>query len=226
MVIYGAGQTGIIAKRSIESKPDSTLKVVAFFDDNKEMEGKSAEGVPIYNFNKRFKWLLKKYEPKELVLAVPNISGKHKRKVIEAGLKNNLAIKDVPPVDKWINGEFSFHQMRNVNIEDLLGRDPIKLDNKNVRDFIKGKRILITGAAGSIGSEIARQCSIYEPESLILLDQAESAIYDLEYSLESACPLNMVVADITDEGRMESVFAHHEPHIVVHAAAYKHHGRI
>jgi len=83
LVIYGAGQTGIITKRSIESKPDSIMKVVAFFDDNKEMEGKSAEGVPIYNFNKRFKWLLKKYEPKELVLAVPNISGTHKRKVIE-----------------------------------------------------------------------------------------------------------------------------------------------
>jgi len=222
VIIYGAGQTGIIAKRSIESKPDSLLKVVAFFDDNKEMEGKSAEGVPIFNFSKRFKWIMRKYEPKELILAVPDISGKHKRVVIEEGLKNNLAIKDVPPVDKWINGEFSFNQIRNVKIEDLLGRDPIKLDNKNVQDFIKGKRVLITGAAGSIGSEIARQCSVYEPESLVLLDQAESALYHLEYSLEGSCYLNVVVADIRDEGRMKHVFSHFEPQIVIHAAAYKH----
>lgn len=222
VIIYGAGQTGMIAKRTIESTKDSSLRVVAFFSDNKKMVGKSAEGVPVYNFSDRFEWVLKKYNPKELVIAVPDISGQKKRKVIEEGLKNNLAIKDVPPVQNWINGEFSFNQIRNVNIEDLLGREPIELDNKNIRELIRSKRVLITGAAGSIGSEIARQCTVYEPESLILVDQAETAIYDLEYTLEKECRIEIMVADITDEGRMDRIFKHFKPEIVFHAAAYKH----
>jgi len=222
VLIYGAGQTGLIAKRSIESADSSDLRVVAFFDDNRKMEGKSAEGVPVYNFSKKFEWVLKKHKPKELIIAITELPGYKKRKVIEMGLKNNLIIKNVPPVDKWINGEFSFNQIKNVNIEDLLGRDPIRLDNQNIRHFIKDKVVLITGSAGSIGSEIARQCAAYKPKLLVLLDQAETPLYELEYNLRNTSKVEVVVADITNRGRMEAVFKAFKPEVVYHAAAYKH----
>ncbi|MCB9245895.1 MAG: polysaccharide biosynthesis protein [Flavobacteriales bacterium] len=222
VIIYGAGHTGMIAKRSIDSALHSHLKVVAFFDDNKKMEGKTAEGLPIYHFNKRFDWAVQKYKPSELIIALTDLPGYKKKRIIELGLKHNLVIKNVPQVDKWINGEFSFNQIKSVNIEDLLGRDPILLDKQNIKEFIQGKTVLITGAAGSIGSEIARQCFAYHPEKLILLDQAETPLYELEYELSTSPIVEVVVADVTNKGRMEKVFRTFGPQVVFHAAAYKH----
>jgi FlaA1/EpsC-like NDP-sugar epimerase len=222
VLIYGAGQTGVIAKRSIESDLNSNLKVVGFFDDNRKLEGKTAEGVPILNFSKKFDVAMKKYNAKELIIAITDMPGYKKRRIIERGLQNNLIIKNVPPVDKWINGEFSFKQIKNVNIEDLLGREPIQLDKQNIRKNITNKVVLITGAAGSIGSEIARQCAVYKPKLLVLLDQAETPLYELDYSLNSLVKLEVVVGDITNPGRMRKMFNAFKPEVVFHAAAYKH----
>ncbi|MFT4521370.1 MAG: FlaA1/EpsC-like NDP-sugar epimerase [Bacteroidia bacterium] len=220
-VIYGAGQTGVIAKRSIEADMSSELKVVAFLDDDRKMSGKMAEGVAIYNFNKKFEYVIEKFKPKELIIAIPYLAGYKKRKVIELGLQHNLVIKNVPPIDKWINGEFSFREIKSVNIEDLLGREPIKINNTNIFQSLKGCTILITGAAGSIGSEIAAQCIQYEPKKIILLDQAETPIYELGYRLNSDLT-EMVVGDVSNRSRMERVFKTFAPDIVFHAAAYKH----
>lgn len=220
-VIYGAGHTGLMAKRSIDADMSSHLKVVAFLDDNRKLAGKSAEGVPIYNFNKKFEYVVEKYKPKELIIAIPEIAGFKKKKVIELGLQHNMIIKNVPPIDKWINGEFTFKQIKNVNVADLLGRDPINLENKNIKKSLAGKVILVTGAAGSIGSEIAKQCLEYNPKYLVLLDQAETPLYELEYRLNSK-NTEVVIADVANPGRMEKVFSAFTPDVVFHAAAYKH----
>ncbi len=220
-IIYGAGRTGIIAKRSIEADVSSQLKVVAFLDDNRLLVGKSVEGVPIYNFNKKFDFLVDKFAPRELIIAIPELASYKKKKVIELGLQHNLVIKNVPPIDTWINGEFSFKQIKSVKIEDLLGREPISLENKNIKRSVNDKVVLITGAAGSIGSEIAKQCLWYNPSMVILLDQAETPLYELEYQLASE-KVELVVANVSNRGRMEQVFKAFRPDVVFHAAAYKH----
>jgi FlaA1/EpsC-like NDP-sugar epimerase len=220
-IIYGAGRTGIIAKRSIEADVTSQLKVVAFVDDNRLLIGKSAEGVPIFNFNKKFDYVIDKFAPRELIIAIPELASYKKKKIIELGLQHNLVIKNVPPIDSWINGEFSFKQIKSVNIEDLLGREPINLENKNIKRALDKKIVLITGAAGSIGSEIAKQCLWYNPAMVILLDQAETPLYELEYQLNSS-KTQLVVANVSNQGRMEQVFKAYRPDVVFHAAAYKH----
>lgn len=220
-IIYGAGRTGIIAKRSIEADVFSQLNVVAFLDDNRQLAGKSVEGVPIYNFSKKFDAVVDKYKPKELIIAITELSSFKKKKVIELGLQHNLVIKNVPQIDTWINGEFSFKQIKSVNIEDLLGREPINIKNPNLKNTLENKVVLITGAAGSIGSEIAKQVLWYKPSKVILLDQAETPIYELEYQLNSNI-VESVIANVSNEGRMERVFKAYSPEVVYHAAAYKH----
>lgn len=221
IIIYGAGHTGMMAKRSIEADMTSQFKVVAFLDDNRQLSGKSAEGIQIYNFNKKFEYVIEKHKPKELIIAIPEIAGYKKKKVIEMGLQHNLVIKNVPPIDKWINGEFTFNQIKNVNVSDLLGRDPINLENKNIKNAIRDKVVLVTGAAGSIGSEIAKQCIEYGPKYLVLLDQAETPLYELEYSMNRP-NVEVMIGDVANEGRMRQMFKAFKPDIIFHAAAYKH----
>ncbi len=221
IIIYGAGHTGLMAKRSIEADMSSQFRVVAFLDDNRQLSGKSAEGVSIYNFNKKFDFVIEKFQPKELIIAIPEIAGYKKKKVIEMGLQHNLVIKNVPPIDKWINGEFTFNQIKNVNVSDLLGREPIDLENKNIRNALKGKVVFVTGAAGSIGSEIAQQCKEYNPKYLVLLDQAETPLYELEYKINKP-NVEVMIGDVANEGRMRMLFKAFKPDIIFHAAAYKH----
>lgn len=222
VVIFGAGQTGIVAKRAIESDPHAAVRVVAFLDENKKMIGKTAEGVPIMDLSTKFEDVIKKFKPKEFIIAITSLPAYKKKRIIELGLKYDLTIKNVPHIDKWINGEFSAKQLKTVNIEDLLGREAIQLDQKSVSQSLDNKIVLITGAAGSIGSEIARQCLKFNPRKVILLDQSETPLFDVEYELKSHAEIEVVIADVTDRGRMEKVFHAYQPEYVFHAAAYKH----
>jgi FlaA1/EpsC-like NDP-sugar epimerase len=154
------------------------------------------------------------------------MSAKSKRKISDIFLDRGVVVKALPPVDKWVEGEFAMNQIHNVKIEDLLGREVIQMNNKRIGEEISGKVILVTGAAGSIGSEIVRQLIAYFPAKLVLVDQAESALYDLEYELAGKVPANVQlivnVADVSDTRRVSKIFKSHQPNIVFHAAAYKH----
>lgn len=222
VIIYGAGEAGIIVKRSFERNSKLGRRVVAFLDDNPKLQGKSVEGVKIYASDIDFENLVSEKNNIELVIAINEISSIRKKRIIENCLQHNVAVKIIPPVSAWINGEFNPQSVKAVRIQDLLEREPIKLSKTKINKELKGQVILITGAAGSIGSEIARQCLGFEPKQLVLLDQAETPMYEIENELKGSAQVEVVIADVCNPARMAKVFEHFKPAYVFHAAAYKH----
>jgi FlaA1/EpsC-like NDP-sugar epimerase len=225
VVIFGSGESGLITKRTLDRDAGTRYKVLAFLDDDPKKSGKKIEGIPIYNTAKHLESLLEENEIKHLIIAIQSLSPKRKQEIVDTCLKYNVKVMHVPPVMNWINGSLSFKQIKKIRIEDLLEREPIRLDATRIREQLHGKRILITGAAGSIGSEIARQVTQFSPDKVVLLDSAESPLHDLEMEFSDrnlSAIIEPVVADIRNQDRMENVFRHFKPHVVFHAAAYKH----
>jgi FlaA1/EpsC-like NDP-sugar epimerase len=223
VIVYGAGEAGVITLRTLDKDAGAKFKVVAFVDDDKKKKGKKIEGVKIYHTDELDE-LLKESEIAFIIISTTHISPTKKQKLVEKCLSYNTRVLNVPPVSSWINGQLSFMQIKKIKIEDLLERDEIVLDKEKTFAQLKGKTILVTGAAGSIGSELVRQIIKFNPEKIILLDQAESAIYDLVNELKdrNQTSFEEVIADVTNQERMENVFKHFKPQIVYHAAAYKH----
>ncbi len=224
VIIYGAGESGLITKRAIDRDANTRFKVTAFIDDDEAKEGKTVEGIRIFHTSELDQLLLAN-NVAHLIISIQNVAAEKKQNIIEKCLAHDVHILNVPPVTSWINGELSFKQIKKVKIEDLLERDPIRLDLDIIRNQLTNKTILITGGAGSIGSEIARQIIPFKPKSLIILDQAESPLYDLELELNENYHwknFETVIADIRQYDRMERVFNFFKPDVVFHAAAYKH----
>lgn len=223
VIVYGAGEAGVITLRTLDKDAGAKFKVVAFVDDDKKKKGKKIENVKIYHTDELDE-LLKESEIAFIIISTTHISPTKKQKLVEKCLSYNTRVLNVPPVSSWINGQLSFMQIKKIKIEDLLERDEIVLDKEKTFAQLKGKTILVTGAAGSIGSELVRQIIKFNPEKIILLDQAESAIYDLVNELKdrNQTSFEEVIADVTNQERMENVFKHFKPQIVYHAAAYKH----
>lgn len=224
ILIYGSGVSGLITKRTIEKDPAISSKVVGFLDDNQKLEGNRLEGVPIYH-SAQLVELIKKHSITELIVAIQKPDKKNITNVVEKCLEHDVVVTRVPSFQRWINGEFNLNQIRKVNIDDLLGRDPINLEVEAVKRELKDKVVLITGAAGSIGSGIARQILNYQPSKIILLDQWESGLYDLQIDLiaqENDGNVEVVIGDVRDFIRMKRLFMALKPDIVFHAAAYKH----
>ncbi|MBP8033498.1 MAG: polysaccharide biosynthesis protein [Bacteroidia bacterium] len=224
VVIYGAGESGIITKRTLDRDAAVRYKVVGFVDDDEKKKGRSLEGVFIYPTYK-LSDLIKDNEVESVIISIQNLSPEKKNAVIDECLQLGVRVLNVPPVAKWINGELSFNQIKSINIEELLERDPIKLDNALINEQINHKVILITGAAGSIGAELARQCFKFNPAKLVLLDQAESPLHELELEFNeksNSKKQEVVIGDVRNKERMQNVFNTFKPQIVFHAAAYKH----
>ncbi len=226
VLIYGAGYTGMLTKNVFQTDRSTNYKILGFIDDNESKIGKTIEGIKVYSLPEVLDKFVGSNEGLEVIMAINNMSAKSKRKISDIFLDRGVVVKALPPVDKWVEGEFAMNQIHNVKIEDLLGREVIQMNNKRIGEEISGKVILVTGAAGSIGSEIVRQLIAYFPAKLVLVDQAESALYDLEYELAGKVPTNVQlivnVADVSDTRRISKIFKNHRPDIIFHAAAYKH----
>ncbi|MBP5327344.1 MAG: polysaccharide biosynthesis protein [Bacteroidales bacterium] len=230
VVIYGAGAAGVIANNALKQDIHVEYKVVAFIDDDKSKVNQQLDSVPVMRardvLNPKF---VKNKEVSQIIIAIPTIRLMHKQAITNRALDLGLSVKSVPHISLWMNGSFSSTQIQDIKIEDLLEREPIKIDNINVIREVLDKTVLVTGAAGSIGSEICRQLLQYRPKKIIMLDQAESPLYDLQFELKNNEPYKksvdamvFVIANVKDYSRMEEVFEQYRPNLVYHAAAYKH----
>ncbi|MDG1146935.1 MAG: nucleoside-diphosphate sugar epimerase/dehydratase [Crocinitomicaceae bacterium] len=224
VLIYGAGISGLITKRTIEKDPLSKKKIIGFIDDNKKLSGNRLEGLTIFNSSK-LERLIKDEGVSLVILAIQNPDKGNKKKIVEICLANSIDIQKVPSTNSWINGEFSSKQISKIKIDSLLGRKQISLDEGKIRSELAGQIILVTGAAGSIGSGMVRQIAKYNPSKLILLDQAESPLYDLQNELATEfknVDFEIIIGDVRSFDRMKNVFTSFKPKYVFHAAAYKH----
>ena len=224
VIIYGAGISGLITKRTIEKDGRMNYKIVAFIDDNKKKDGTRMEGVTV-SHTSRLEALIRDEGVNNLIIAIQQPNEENRQHVVEVCLANGVKVSKVPTPKSWINGEFSTKQISRVNIEDLLGRSPIVLDENRISNQLTGQTILVSGAAGSIGSGLVKQIARYNPGKLILLDQAESPLYDLQIELgatQKNLNFEVVIGDIRSQERMERVFDFFRPDFVFHAAAYKH----
>jgi len=224
VVIYGAGEAGFATKRVLEHDPKSNVQIIAFLDDNPRKLDKVVDGIKIVHPGHLS--LLNRSTPiHELIIANFNLSPARKNEIVDYCLDHNIKVLNVPPFESWINGEFSTRQLQMLKIENLLERDPIKINNEAIGHQLKNKRILVTGAAGSIGSEIVRQLLKFQPNTIVLCDQAETPLHHLELELQETNTEVICVpflADVRNRDRMNDLFAQFEPHYVYHAAAYKH----
>lgn len=224
VVIFGAAATGVATQRVLENDGLANIQVIAFIDDDRKKGSKNLNGAPILSFNE-FKEMAAIKPVDELIIATYTIPTKRKNEVVDFCLDHDIKVLSVPAYSKWAEGKFNSRQLQSIKIEDLLERDPIQINNNQIKSQIKGKRILVTGAAGSIGSEIVRQLIPYGPDVIILCDQAETPLHNLELELkENGTRINCVsyLADITNKTRMQKLFVEFEPQYVYHAAAYKH----
>ncbi|MCQ0112273.1 NDP-sugar epimerase, includes UDP-GlcNAc-inverting 4,6-dehydratase FlaA1 and capsular polysaccharide biosynthesis protein EpsC [Zhouia amylolytica] len=224
IVIYGSGDAGIITFNALISNPSEKVNIIGFIDDDETKAGKSINGVPIFERRKLNPEFVENNKISEVIVSIQKLPVKEFRVLVNDLIDLSLEVKVVPPFENWINGELNPNQIKQVQIEDLLDRDPIDIKNPVIENELDGEVVLVTGAAGSIGSELSRQIANYNYKQLIMIDQAESALYDLQQELVQLKVENIIpiVADIRDKTRMDYIFNKYRPTMIFHAAAYKH----
>jgi len=224
IIVYGDENFSLITKHVLESEKKQSNKIEAFLFDNIKNSGKKIDGIPVYDIAE-INQILLKYEPSRFIIAKNKIDANLKNEIAELCLKSDIKLLTVPSADKWINGELSLNQIKQLKIEDLLERDAILLDEASIKKEILNKVILVTGAAGSIGSELVRQLTKFRPKKIILIDQAESPLYDIELELQEKLNFfnaEIHIVSITNKLRIDFIFNQSRPSVVFHAAAYKH----
>ncbi len=224
VLIIGIEQFAAAVKKAIDRESLSGIRIVGFIDPYNQQGGNKIENVGIFNTN-QLDFLVQKFDVKKVILATKNLDPNRKNKIIEKCLNLNVSVQTIPDANAWINGELNVKQIKNIKIEDLLERPPIVLDKKRIQDYIKGKVVLVTGAAGSIGSEMVRQITKFRPNKIILFDVAETPLYELELELKETFQFfdfETVIGSVTNEYRVNRLFEAFKPQVVFHAAAYKH----
>ncbi len=224
-VVFDTSEYGLQTKKVINNFPSSNIQVVAFMDELLSKSGKLMENIPIYNSSEESFVKLKEEGVELLIIANRNISKDNLVDLVDSGLKYGMKVQQVPPIREWLNGELGAQQLKDIKIEDLLEREVIKIHNEKIHFELKGKRILVTGAAGSIGSELVRQLINYKPSIIILCDKAETPMHDLHLEIREnykTANVKSYIGDICDTVRMEHLFEIYNPEVVFHAAAYKH----
>ncbi|QTD37313.1 polysaccharide biosynthesis protein [Polaribacter batillariae] len=224
VLIYGAGDSGLITYGAINRERENNYDVLGFIDDDSNKIGKKIDRIKIYDSQKIDEEFIDYHDIDEVIISIQNIKPNRLLEITDKLLSLGVEVKIVPPLSKWIGGNLQANQIKQINIDDLLGRDQISIDNPIVKREVNDKVVIVTGAAGSIGSEISRQLASYQLKKLILVDQAESPLYDLQQELFQQGINNFVaiVGDVRDFVRMEEIFKEFKPEKVFHAAAYKH----
>jgi len=224
VLIYGAGNSGMITYDALTNDSKSNIEVFGFIDDNESKVGKKINMLNVYSISKITQDFIKKHEIDEVIISIQKIQPNRLMEITNKLFEFNLKVKIVPRVQDWIDGDLSVGQIKDINIEDLLGRDPIKIINPALYDEYDNQVILVTGAAGSIGSELARKLCNFNFKKLILLDNAESPLYDLEqeFNQKKIKNIEVLVLDVRNKTRLDYVMQTSKPNIVFHAAAYKH----
>ncbi|MBS1520062.1 MAG: polysaccharide biosynthesis protein [Bacteroidetes bacterium] len=224
VLIYGSDNNAVLVKQALEASANTNFCVVGFVDDGSKKIDKEIQQVRVYHIDKLGK-LKEKYNVDKLIIMNHNLDEQTKKSALENCLALGIQVLTVPPSDQWIYGKLNPQQIKDLKIEDLLQRKPIKIDNTRISEDLHGKRVLVTGAAGSIGSEIVSQVLSYKPAMVILCDQAESPLHEIKLEVEEKfpnVPTTIFIADIRNLQRMHKLFSDYRPEVVFHAAAYKH----
>lgn len=225
VMIVGAGDAGATLLKEIRSSQYIKAKVACFIDDNAFKVGKTLNGVPVVGNRHSISKFAKQYNIDDIYICIPTASGKDRREIIDLASKTNCEIKVLPGIYQLMNGDVSVAKLRSIDIEDLLERDPVKINTDEILNYVENKTILVTGAGGSIGSEIVRQIANHNPKLLIILDIYENSLYEIELEIKKKfTKLNLVtlIASVRNDHRIDEIFATYKPDIVFHAAAHKH----
>ena len=220
VLVIGAGDAGAMLAREIERYHSGKRKIIGFIDDDRDKQGKTMFGIRVLGSRYDIEQVVADTDANEIIIAMPSVKGKEIKEIIDVCKNTNCKLTILPGVYEIIEGTVSVNQLRPVEVEDLLGRDPVKLDTKNVSAYITGKVVLITGAGGSIGSEICRQVAKMQPKKMLLLGKGENSIYEI--SQELSIRKVPIIADVRDEERINGIMDYFHPHVVFHAAAHKH----
>ena len=224
VLIFGAGNSGMLTYDAIQNDTKNGFEVVGFIDDDERKIGKKINLLKVYSIESIDEDFIKKNKVEDVIISIQNIDPSRLLQITGSLFSLGLKVKIVPPVQSWIDGDLSVGQIKEVKIEDLLGRDPISIKNPDLEEQYDNQVIIVTGAAGSIGSEICRKITLYNYKKLILVDNAESALYDIqqEFRQQGLENIDVIVADVRNRTRIDQIFNLYKPKIVFHAAAYKH----
>jgi FlaA1/EpsC-like NDP-sugar epimerase len=224
-LIIGAGYTGVMVIKELKRHPEMLLQPVALLDDDKNKHGSQIMGVKVYGGRERIQEVVRKLDVDEIILAIPTAPRKVQSAILNECKKTKCKLKILPSIYSLINEDVTIKQIREVQIEDLLGREPVTLDIDEICDYITDQIVLVTGGGGSIGSELCRQIARFNPKQLLILDIYENNVYDLQQELKKHFPLlnqKILIASVRDVTRLESIFSTYRPSVVFHAAAHKH----
>ena len=225
ILIYGAGTAGQMIVREVRSNNPLSFNIVGFIDDDPGKKRSTFQGLKVLGRRSDIEWVVKLHAIDEIIIAVPSASGEQIRKIVESCRKSNVRSRILPSVEELIDGRVSFQQIRDIDLNDLLGREPIALDEVLISSYLQGKRVLVTGAGGSIGSEICRQVARFNPQKLILFENAETPLFLIEQILVQKypqLPIVPIIGDVRNRSRINVIFDEQLPQVVFHAAAYKH----
>lgn len=224
-VIFGAGEMGAILERVLRSNGNHNYRPVAFFDDNTRVHKKFLNGLQVFNPRKSLAEVVKKYDVKVAIIGINQLPEDRRIEFINDCLEHKIKVLKAPPTEIWLNDKLKLGQLQDIRFEDLLNREPIKLNEVGISRSVKGKVVLVTGCAGSIGSEIVRQLLKYDPHMIIGLDQAETPLAEIALSLKKEVEesrFKAIIGSVCDERKLREVFEKFQPEYVFHAAAYKH----
>ena len=225
VMIIGAGEAGRSLIREIANRHLVTLKVVCLIDDNPAKKHRILEGVPIVGGRDEIPGAVKKYGVKKIIYAIPASDGRTKKEILDICSTTGCEIQVVPGIYQLVNGEVRVGSLRKVEVEDLLGRDPVSVNWEEIGKYITGKRVMVTGGGGSIGSELCRQIAKNNPEELVIFDIYENNAYEIQMELQRKYPylnLSVLIGSVRNTARVEAVVSQHRPEIIFHAAAHKH----